>query len=37
MKYREDMMENHKKGPGMRSDCPGITTNDLDLDVFPRA
>ena len=28
-------MANHEKGPGMRSDRPGITTNVLDLDVSP--
>ena len=33
MKYREDMMENHEKGPGMRSDRPRITTNVLPLEV----
>ena len=33
MKYREDMMENHEKGPGMRSDRLGITTNVLPLEV----
>ena len=32
MKYREDMMENHEKGPGMRSDRPGITPNVLSLE-----
>ena len=37
MKYRWDMVEELAESPGMRSDCPGITTNDLDLDVFPRA
>ena len=33
MKYREDMMENHEKGPRMRSDRLRITTNTLDLEV----
>jgi hypothetical protein len=27
------MMKNHEKGPGMRSDRPGITLNNLNLDV----
>ena len=35
MKYREDMMENHEKGPGKHWDRPGITPNNLDLDVSP--
>jgi len=29
------MMENHEKGPGKRWDRPGITPNNLDLDVSP--
>ena len=35
MKYREDMMENDAECPGMRSDRPGITLNDLDLESTP--
>ena len=27
-------MENHKKGPGMRSDCPGTTPKVLPLESF---
>jgi hypothetical protein len=29
------MMKNHKKSPGMCSDCPRITPKILDLEVFP--
>ena len=32
MKYREDMMKNHKKGPGMHSDRLGITPRILPLE-----
>ena len=32
MKYREDMMEDAAECPGMRSDRPGITPNDLVLE-----
>ena len=32
MKYQEDMMKNHKKGPGMRSNRLGITPRILPLE-----
>ena len=32
MKYREDMMENLEKSPGIYSDRPGTTTNGLPLE-----
>ena len=35
MKYREDMMENHEKSPGMCSDRPETTPKSLDLVVSP--
>ena len=35
MKYREDMMENVEKSPGMCSDRPGTTPKILDLEVSP--
>ena len=35
MKYREDMMENHEKSPGMCSDRPGTTPKIFDLVVSP--
>ena len=35
MKYREDMMENHEKSPGMCSDRPETTPKSLDFVVSP--
>ena len=35
MKYREDMMHNLEKSPGMFTDRPGTTPKRLDLVVSP--